>query len=81
MEKDEQPWQAKAVWYTVCQMSLDDQRMIYLRYVLELSEEETAEALGIQTSTMRSRLHLALKWLCIRLDQDGPGFDEVITHE
>jgi RNA polymerase sigma-70 factor (ECF subfamily) len=62
-------------------MSSEDQQMIYLRYFLELSEEETAGALGIPHGTVKSRLHRALKRLRARLDQDEPGFNEVITLE
>jgi RNA polymerase sigma-70 factor (ECF subfamily) len=77
----EQSEEAEALWHTVRQMSLDDQHMIYLRYFLELSEVETAGALGIPHGTVKSRLHRALKRLRIRLDQDETGFDKVITHE
>ena len=77
----EQPWDARALWQTVRRMSLDDQQMIYLSYFLELSEEETAGVLGIPHGTVKSRLHRALKRLRLRLDQDAPGFDEVIRDE
>ncbi|MDR3573675.1 MAG: RNA polymerase sigma factor [Anaerolineaceae bacterium] len=81
LHDNEQPWEAKTLWQTVRRMSLDDQQVIYLRYFLELSEEETAGALGIPVGTIKSRLHRALKRLRVRLDQDEPDFDEVGTHE
>jgi RNA polymerase sigma-70 factor (ECF subfamily) len=77
----QQPMEVKALWQTVRQLSPADQQMIYLRYFLELSEEETAGVLGVPQGTVKSRLHRALKRLRARLEQDEPGFNEVITHE
>jgi RNA polymerase sigma-70 factor, ECF subfamily len=77
----QQPMEVKVLWQTVRQMSPADQQMIYLRYFLELSEEETAGVLGIPQGTVKSRLHRALVRLRARLVQAEPGFNEVIPHE
>lgn len=77
----EQPWEAEALWQTVRSMSLDDQQVVYLRYFLELSEEEMTEALGVPVGTVKSRLHRALKRLRNRLAQDTPDFIKEIPHE
>jgi len=48
----------------------DDREVISARYFLELSESETAEALGIPRGTVKSRLSRALDRLRTQL---GPG--------
>jgi RNA polymerase sigma factor (sigma-70 family) len=50
--------------------------VVTCRYLLELSEAETAAALGIPAGTVKSRLHRGLRRLRTRLDdgaQDGEG--------
>ncbi len=44
----------------VKQLSERDQHIIYLRYFLELSVDETAATLGVAPGTVKSRLHRAL---------------------
>jgi RNA polymerase sigma-70 factor (ECF subfamily) len=48
------------------------QDVIYLRYFLELSEAETAEALGVPAGTVKSRLHRALDQLRQVIEADFP---------
>ncbi|MCO5206338.1 MAG: RNA polymerase sigma factor [Anaerolineae bacterium] len=45
---------------------------VYLRYFLELSEVETADALGIAPGTVKSRLHRALKQLRVLIEMEQP---------
>jgi RNA polymerase sigma-70 factor (ECF subfamily) len=66
----------RALWETIRRLSLEDQQVIYLRYFLELSEEETAEVLGVPGGTVKSRLHRALKRLRARLEQEN----EEVSH-
>jgi RNA polymerase sigma-70 factor (ECF subfamily) len=56
--------------------TLDDgeRQVIVCRYLLELSEAETAAALGIPTGTVKSRLHRGLRRLRERL---GPSMEVV----
>ena len=46
--------------------------MIYLRYFLEVSENETAEILGVPSGTVKSRLHRALARLRAVLETETP---------
>lgn len=48
------------------------QDIVYLRYFLELSEAEAAEALGIPPGTAKSRLHRALTQLRGIIEADFP---------
>lgn len=54
---------ANALWQAVRRMERTDQEIIYLRYFLELTVEETAETLGIAEGTVKSRLSRALERL------------------
>ena len=51
----------------------DDREVISARYFLELSESETAEALGIPRGTVKSRLSRALERLRTELGPVGVG--------
>jgi RNA polymerase sigma-70 factor (ECF subfamily) len=59
--------ETRALWESIRRLSLEDQQVIYLRYFLELTEENTAAALGIAQGTVKSRLHRALRRLRVRL--------------
>jgi RNA polymerase sigma-70 factor (ECF subfamily) len=54
---------AQALWLAVRRLSASDQEIIYLRYFLALSVEETAVTLDIATGTVKSRLARALERL------------------
>jgi RNA polymerase sigma-70 factor (ECF subfamily) len=56
MRKEE----AQELWQAIRRLDRTDQEIIYLRYFLELSSAETAEALDIAPGTVKSRLHRAL---------------------
>jgi RNA polymerase sigma factor (sigma-70 family) len=56
----------------------EDREIIGARYFLELSEAETAEALGIPTGTAKSRLSRALVRLRERLVNEGGLADEPV---
>lgn len=49
----------------------DDRLVIGYRYFLELSEKETAVALGVRRGTVKSRLSRALRRLGAVLEQEG----------
>jgi RNA polymerase sigma-70 factor (ECF subfamily) len=51
---------AQALWAAVRRLAITDQEIIYLRYFLELSVDETAETLNIAPGTVKSRLYRAL---------------------
>ncbi|MBI5668889.1 MAG: sigma-70 family RNA polymerase sigma factor [Chloroflexi bacterium] len=64
---------AQALWQAIRQLDPADQEIIYLRYFLELSVDETAEALHVAAGTVKSRLHRALKRLRDQVERDFPA--------
>jgi RNA polymerase sigma factor (sigma-70 family) len=64
--------EAERVWHAVATLGRDDQQVLYLRYFLEASEEETAAALGRPAGTVKSRLHRALRRLRDVIEEQYP---------
>jgi RNA polymerase sigma-70 factor (ECF subfamily) len=58
------------LWQAVRTLKQADQEVIYLRYFLELSEAELAQALGVAQGTVKSRLHRALSRLRAIIERD-----------
>lgn len=56
----DQRWEVRALWDAIRQLPAPDQEVITLRYLLDLSTQETAEILGVQPGTVKSRLSRAL---------------------
>lgn len=71
-EKSTQHMEASDLWKAVRNLSLPDQQVIYLRYFLELSVAETAQALHTAEGTVKSRLSRALDRLRSVIQQDFP---------
>lgn len=69
-EKSTQQMQAGELWKAVQRLSTSDQQVIYLRYFLELSVAETAQALEVAEGTVKSRLSRALERLREIVQQD-----------
>lgn len=69
-------WEAQALWQAVRRLDRADQEIIYLRYFLELSVAETAEAAGIAPGTVKSRLHRALARLRTVVETAFPALQE-----
>lgn len=69
--------EAHVLWQAVRLLRTAEQEIIYLRYFLDLSVSETAEVLGVQPGTVKSRLHRALKRLREVVEQDFPELVEV----
>ena len=55
--------QARRVWQAVSELDVQDQTLLYLRYFLDASERETAQAIGRPAGTVKSRLHRVLRRL------------------
>ena len=72
---------AQNLWRVVRKLNHEDQQVIYLRYFLELSEEETAAALDIPRGTVKSRLHRAVNRLRDKLDQEHSELFRAVDHE
>jgi RNA polymerase sigma-70 factor (ECF subfamily) len=70
-------WQAQQLWQAVGRLRGVAQEVIYLRYFLELSEAETADALGVPPGTVKSRLHRALGQLRQVIERDFPDLREL----
>ncbi len=70
--QNQQQAESHALWQAVRRLKTPEQEIIYLRYFLELSVNETAEALEIRSGTVKSRLHRALKQLRRVVEQDFP---------
>lgn len=67
---------ARLLWRAVQRLAHTDQQCIYLRYFLELSEREMAEALKVAPGTVKSRLHRALRRLRGVIEKDFPELQE-----
>ncbi|MFD3165147.1 RNA polymerase sigma factor [Herpetosiphon sp. NSE202] len=65
-------WEATQLWHAIGRLAQREQEVLYLRYFLELSEQETAQALGIAQGTVKSRLHRALVRLRGVVDGEFP---------
>lgn len=59
----DQRWEVQALWDAIRQLPEPDQDVITLRYMLDLSTQETADVLGVAPGTVKSRLSRALKRL------------------
>jgi RNA polymerase sigma-70 factor, ECF subfamily len=70
------PGRSQALWQAVRSLSQQDQEIIYLRYYLELPENETASVLEIAPGTVKSRLHRALSRLRLVARREFPELEE-----
>lgn len=64
---------SQLLWQAIRRLNQADQEVIYLRYFLELSVEETAETAGIAPGTVKSRLSRALARLRQVIEREFPG--------
>lgn len=71
-EKNTQRIQANELWEAVQTLKMADQQIVYLRYFLDLSVAETAEALQVAEGTVKSRLSRALEKLRTVIRDDFP---------
>jgi RNA polymerase sigma-70 factor (ECF subfamily) len=71
-ERSVQNLEAQALWEAVQRLDETGRQVVYLRYFLELSVEETAEVLGVAAGTVKSRLHRALARLRTLVEREFP---------
>jgi len=57
----------------LAELDVRQRAVVVCRFYLGLSEQETADALGIRPGTAKSRLHRALRHLNVRLAHLAPG--------
>ena len=69
---------SQALWQAVQQLAKPFQEAIYLRYFLEMSENEMADTLKVPTGTIKSRLHRALTKLRGIVERDYPELKEIL---
>jgi RNA polymerase sigma-70 factor (ECF subfamily) len=62
----------QALLHGLARLRDDDQEVLGCRYLLELSEEETAAALGLRRGTVKSRTARALERLRAELGEERP---------
>jgi RNA polymerase sigma-70 factor (ECF subfamily) len=72
---------ARELWKAVSKLKQADQELIYLRYFLELSIDETANAMQIPSGTVKSRLHRTVAKLRQIIQQDYPLLVEMMHNE
>lgn len=75
-ERSAQRLEAVSLWQAVQRLNPSDQQIVYLRYFLEMSVEETAESIGVAEGTVKSRLHRALERLRTVIEREFPGLRE-----
>jgi RNA polymerase sigma-70 factor (ECF subfamily) len=64
---------ARALWQAVQRLHPSDQQIVYLRYFMDLSVDETAAVLDVAPGTVKSRLHRALRRLREVIEMDFPA--------
>ena len=64
------------LWKAVQTLRIEDQQVIYLRFFLDLSTAESAQALDVAEGTIKSRLNRALNRLKEVIQKDFPGITE-----
>jgi len=75
-EKSTKRMQADCLREAVQTLNMADQQIVYLRYFLDLSVAETAEALNIAQGTVKSRMSRALDKLRNIIRDDFPALFE-----
>ncbi len=67
---------AGQLWKAVRQLTADDQQIIYLRFFLDLSTAEAAQALDVAEGTVKSRLNRAVGRLRAVIKKKFPALSE-----
>jgi RNA polymerase sigma-70 factor (ECF subfamily) len=75
-ERSELDQDSHQLWKAVRRLSTDDQQVIYLRFFLDLSVAEAAQALDVAEGTVKSRLNRALGRLRAIIKNDFPMLSE-----
>lgn len=75
-ESSAQNMDSHQLWKAVQQLKIDDQQVVYLRFFLDLSVADAAQALNVAEGTVKSRLNRALGRLHEIIQTDFPGLSE-----
>ena len=68
-----------SLWEAVRRLSFDHQQIIYLRFFLDISEQEMSAALNVAPGTIKSRLHRALAALRKEITRNFPHLEESLN--
>ena len=74
-----EPAEIEQLWSAVRQLRPAFQEVIFMRFFLGLSEDETAQAAAVRPGTVKSRLHRALNELRQVVPRDYPQLKESVT--
>ena len=69
-ERSEKDQDSHQLWRAIRRLNADDQQVIYLRFFLDLSVAEAAQALNVAEGTIKSRLNRALGRLRLIIKTD-----------
>jgi RNA polymerase sigma-70 factor (ECF subfamily) len=70
--------ESQTLWQAVRQMKEQFQEVVYLRYFLDMSENEMVDMLDLPAGTVKSRLHRALSKLRGIIERDYPELKETV---
>jgi RNA polymerase sigma-70 factor (ECF subfamily) len=70
--------ESQALWQAMKKLTMPFQKVVYLRYFLDMSESEMAETLEVPAGTVKSRLHRALSKLRGIIERDYPELKEIV---
>jgi RNA polymerase sigma-70 factor (ECF subfamily) len=68
--------EARLLWEAIRRLEPADQEVLYLRYFMELSENEISSSLGVAPGTVKSRSHRALGRLRVVIGREFPALAE-----
>ena len=69
---------ADQLWSAVRRLAPAFQQVIFMRFFLELTEDEAAQAAGVPAGTIKSRLHRALQALRDLISSDYPDLKDAV---
>ncbi len=69
-------WESQALYEAIQRLRFQDQQVIYLRFFLEMSVEETAEIVEVASGTIKSRLNRAINRLRKVIEADFQDLKE-----
>lgn len=76
-ELAERQWDSELLREAVQRLSSSERDVIYVRYFLDMSVKDAADALGVASGTIKSRTHRALISLRALLEEEYPLFEGV----
>jgi RNA polymerase sigma-70 factor, ECF subfamily len=75
-DKSIEHMESRQLWQALRRLRPTDQQILYLRYFLDLSVAETAEAMQVAQGTVKSRLNRALGRLRAVIQREYPAFQD-----